>query len=262
MTPRRIDSDTGPFAVVPEWLLDACLSAQAVQLYAVLARYADTTTGKCFPSRKTLAERCGCAIRTVDRAVAKLVGAGALRVEHRRSSSGDPEVNSYTVIRANPARGGDKSDTTPPVKNDTRGSDKRDTLTRTSTNESQLNERSDPRRPSSKDSSDRAPAAPKPLQARFLAATKVNERVGVVVQLFVQAGIELTPQQKAHLGAFLKRRGHGMAVWRAALAATTAEGDPIEMMEGGARNAANRNGHRKGTRVTDADDLAAAKRGW
>ena len=270
MTPRRIDSDTGPFAIVPAWLLDAGLNAQAIQLYGVLALYADRATGECFPSRKTLAERCGVAIRTVDRSTAKLVAVRAIRVEHQRSSRGQPEPNRYTVLRVNPVGGGDKRDTTHSDKrgttgsdkSDTRGGDKKDTLTRVSKNQSHSNQRSAPQNPSG--SSVRAPGAPQgaSLQVRFLAATKVNEQVAVVVRLFVQEGIELTPQQKAHLGSLLRRRGHGIAVWKAALLATTAAGDPIEMMEGGARSAETRNGHRRGARVTDADDLAAAKRGW
>ena len=120
---------------------------------------------------------------------------------------------------------------------------------------------SDLRRASSKPSSDRAPAAPKslPLKARFLAAETVPERVAVVVDLFAENGVELTSQQKGHLGKFLKRRGHGIEVWRSALAATTAAGDPIEFMEGGARSAARKNDSRDGARVVTAAEVAESR---
>jgi len=93
-------SDTGPFSIVPEWVLDA-VGAREVQLYTLLGRYADAE-GDSFPSRTTLAKRMGCSTDTVDRAVKELVSVGALSVEHRTAESGDPTTNRWTVHRVRP----------------------------------------------------------------------------------------------------------------------------------------------------------------
>ena len=231
----------------------------------ILADYYSDATGRCDPSIGRLADECLISERHLVRVLQSLDRKGLIRIIKRpgKRNQYDLLVLGGDVVSGVEGEEGVTSHqegVTPDVTSGVTqlGHPNRKVTVSPNRNGSDL------RHPSSKDSSDRAPAAPRSvtLQARFLAAAKVNERVAVVIRLFVQEGIELTPQQKAHLGALLKRRGHGIAVWRAALAATTAEGDPIEMMEGGARNAATRNGHRKGTRVTDADDLAAAKRGW
>ena len=97
-----VASDTGPFSIVPEWLLDSGASSSAIHLYALLSRYADAT-GFAFPSRRTLAGRMQCSTRSIDRYIVELVAREALVVEARRTTSGDPDTNSYTVIRKAPA---------------------------------------------------------------------------------------------------------------------------------------------------------------
>jgi len=68
------------FAVIPEWVLYADISAHAVRLYGVLRRYADRE-GKAHPSRATLAERIHVSVPTVKRAMAELVEIGAVEGE-------------------------------------------------------------------------------------------------------------------------------------------------------------------------------------
>jgi hypothetical protein len=75
------------FAIVDEWVLDLPVSDRAIRLYAVLVRYADHQTHKAFPSRRTLAERLRCSMKSVDRAVQELIDAGALSKEQRFNSS-------------------------------------------------------------------------------------------------------------------------------------------------------------------------------
>jgi len=71
------------FAMVPEWVLDADIGDCALRLYAVLLRYGNTT-GARMPARATLATRLHKkSVDTVDRALAELVGLGAVQVEHR-----------------------------------------------------------------------------------------------------------------------------------------------------------------------------------
>jgi hypothetical protein len=74
-----IYSEEGYYAVIPEWVLDADITAQAVRLYAVLRRYADKQTLESHPSRKKLAERLRVKDeKTVDRAVSDLEKIGAV----------------------------------------------------------------------------------------------------------------------------------------------------------------------------------------
>lgn len=90
------------FALLPEWLLDADVSAQAIRLYAVLARYADRA-GNAFPSRKALADRLQVRDKkTVDRALKELVDAQAVTVHGRVDEAGDQTSNHYVVHRTPP----------------------------------------------------------------------------------------------------------------------------------------------------------------
>lgn len=95
MTTIRRDAH---FAVIPEWVIfHPDLSAQAVRLYAVLARYADGD-GYSHYKRASLAEALGVSsTRTVDRAAAELETAGALTIEARYDHTGDRTSNGYTV---------------------------------------------------------------------------------------------------------------------------------------------------------------------
>lgn len=86
------------FAMIPEWVLDAPISAQAVRLYCVLRRYADHG-GRCYPSRKRIAERMQVSAATVDRAVQELVDLGALVVRQRYNpDTREHTSNEYTVL--------------------------------------------------------------------------------------------------------------------------------------------------------------------
>jgi len=86
------------FAVVPEWVLDLPISAQAVRVYCCLRRYADNKTGECWPSRRTLAMRSRTSITTLDRCLKELVDHGAIRMERRKGNNGDWTSNLYTVL--------------------------------------------------------------------------------------------------------------------------------------------------------------------
>lgn len=109
------------FAIIPVWVLDADVSAQAVRLYGVLRRVADAR-GYGWAKRRTLAERLHVTNeKTVDRALAELVALGAVRVVERWSEpteNGKPYrlANGYVVLStpvASPQGGGDNSGTTP-----------------------------------------------------------------------------------------------------------------------------------------------------
>jgi len=93
------------FSIIPEWLLDSELSDRAIRVYSVLARYADNETLQAYPSRETLAKRCHCHWRSVDRAIDELVAFGAVTKTHRKN--GDSyQSNLYTLRRVLPAQSG------------------------------------------------------------------------------------------------------------------------------------------------------------
>lgn len=108
MSAEKITTDTGPFSIVPEWLIDAPVSDRAVRLYATLARHADKQS-RAWPRRKVLADRMRCAPASIDRAVLELRQVGAIEVQHRFDEGGQ-RSNSY-VIRRVPASTGED---TPP----------------------------------------------------------------------------------------------------------------------------------------------------
>jgi hypothetical protein len=97
---HEIDTDLR-FSIVPEWVLDADISDRAIRVYSILARYADNDTLQAFPSRETLAKRCHCHWRSIDRAVDELVALGAIVKTHRKN--GDAyQSNLYTLRRVMP----------------------------------------------------------------------------------------------------------------------------------------------------------------
>ena len=100
------------FAIIPEWLLFADISPQAVRLYGVLRRYADRD-GSCFPSRKRLASDLRMEYtKPVDRALKELVHIGAITIQHRHTEQGDLQSNLYTVLSV-PIGGDEKLSTSP-----------------------------------------------------------------------------------------------------------------------------------------------------
>jgi len=85
-----------PFVIMPWAVLeDESLTAHDVLVYATIARYADVTSGEAWPSRSTVAQQARCDIKTVDRAVTRLVAAGFLEKHKRKNQEG--ETNLYVV---------------------------------------------------------------------------------------------------------------------------------------------------------------------
>lgn len=87
------------FAIVPEFVIYGDISANAVRLFAVLHRYANSQL-RAWPSRRTLAEAMRVSTATIDRAKDELVAIGALTVTSRTSDLGDPTSNLYTLLMA------------------------------------------------------------------------------------------------------------------------------------------------------------------
>lgn len=120
------------FAIIPEWVLDSDISANSVRLYGVLRRYADQN-GQCFPSRRTLAQRCKVSESTLDRCIKELINIRAISVQHRESADGDFASNMYMIHTLR----GVASPVTPPlVTSEARGGVTSDELTKATMNES------------------------------------------------------------------------------------------------------------------------------
>ena len=118
------------FAIVPEWIVLADISSNAIRLYALLNRFANSQ-GRAWPSRKTLADLMRTSTATVDRAKDELVTIGALEIEHRLNASGDPSSNLYILTTSSPVMRG-----TP--KDEERGTPKDDALNRVNMKQSQI----------------------------------------------------------------------------------------------------------------------------
>lgn len=98
-------SDIGPFSIVPEWVLLSGVSAEAVRLYALLGRYANSE-GEAWPSVETLAKQLRVSPLTVRRKIRELVDLGCLKVTERKAESGGNQSNLYRVIHAKPTTPG------------------------------------------------------------------------------------------------------------------------------------------------------------
>lgn len=85
-----------PFAITPEWVLDAEISDRAVRLYGVLARHADKK-GAAYPSHRALAERLRCGVTSVRDAIRELRDIGALTVEKKDRADGGQTANLYRL---------------------------------------------------------------------------------------------------------------------------------------------------------------------
>ena len=127
------------FAIIPEWVLFADISANAVRLYGVLRRYADAK-GRCHPSRQTLSAQCRISLPTLAKATEELVALGALSVQHRRTKHGDFTSNQYTVVSVDP-QGVGKNLVPPSKENDTTGGKESLLQTRAIDNQSQQSDK-------------------------------------------------------------------------------------------------------------------------
>lgn len=91
------------FAIVPEWVA-FCGVPRAVQVYAVLARFANSE-GVAWPGRNTIAQLANCSADTVDRTLDVLQEMGAVTVERRPLEDGSWQTNRYTLHFSAPPAG-------------------------------------------------------------------------------------------------------------------------------------------------------------
>lgn len=168
-----VRTDTGPFAMIPEWLLLEC-SANAVKLFALLHR----REGKdgIYPSRRLLAEQMKVSESTLDRTISDLEEAGALTVEARFDAAGDRTSNGYALHFVK--KGGVTSAATGGVMGEGTGGVTSDEVTKALSNERSLNESSGCARAGATEPPD--PSLSLPQRGREVLASirlKLGERV-------------------------------------------------------------------------------------
>jgi hypothetical protein len=87
------------FAIVPEWVIYADISSQAVRLYCALRRHADKSH-TAHPSQARLAELTFSSINTVKRSLRELDRIGAVRITPRLDGEGRRTSNDYLLLSA------------------------------------------------------------------------------------------------------------------------------------------------------------------
>jgi DNA-binding transcriptional regulator YhcF (GntR family) len=75
------------FAIIPDSILNANISANAFRLFAILQRHSDVL-GHCYPGRNRLAEIMKCSHDTVARAKRELVDGGFITCQERYDDAG------------------------------------------------------------------------------------------------------------------------------------------------------------------------------
>lgn len=93
------------FAILPESILFAPISSNAIRLYCILRRRADEKTNACYPSQNYLAKHMYCSVRTVQRALDELINIGAVTVEHRYLEDTEAYTSNMYYLHATIAQG-------------------------------------------------------------------------------------------------------------------------------------------------------------
>lgn len=94
---REYEYEPGTFFIVPLDLFEKGLSARAFRVYCVLAYFSDEH-GQCFPSRRTISNKCGgISLPTVDKALKELEDKILISIDHRFKDN-KQTTNLYTVF--------------------------------------------------------------------------------------------------------------------------------------------------------------------
>lgn len=107
-TPELIHPDEQSslqFAMVPLWVMES-VTPSSVMVYLWLHSYTSAASAVAFPARKTLAERAGLSINTVDKALRELRDAGAIRIIPTYRGDGSQGANRYQIMPGMPPKSG------------------------------------------------------------------------------------------------------------------------------------------------------------
>ncbi len=96
--PLQVRHQLGPFGLVQRQIFSVPITDTALRVYVLLSTYADRTSRKCFPGRRTLAKVLRCSTDTIDRAIKNLELNKVITVSRRKKKSGQNYPNSYTLL--------------------------------------------------------------------------------------------------------------------------------------------------------------------
>jgi DNA-binding MarR family transcriptional regulator len=105
-TARTVIRLKAHFFGIPNDIIDKhgrTIGAIGVGVYAAIARFADATTGECWPAIARLERVLGLARSTVKVYLRKLEAAGLIEIEERWAEPGDRTSNLYTLLDCTPA---------------------------------------------------------------------------------------------------------------------------------------------------------------
>lgn len=102
MSDNYLANDTGPFVMIPLWIVDK-FSPMEVRVYAFVAAHADNLTGELYAGHKRLAAEAGIHRDTVRKAIKSLEAGGALESCRRQREDGFRTSNETRLTTSAPA---------------------------------------------------------------------------------------------------------------------------------------------------------------
>ena len=115
---RVLDGRNFNFTLIENELIDDIEKFDKNDLlcYMVLCRYANNSTGECYPSYKTIAEKMRVGVSTAMKAIKSLEGKGVIEISSRKNETGGDTSNLYTIKDIKQYYENKKASTGPPVK--------------------------------------------------------------------------------------------------------------------------------------------------
>ena len=96
---RVLDGRNFNFTLIEHELIDDIEKFDKNDLlcYMVLCRYANNSTGECYPSYKTIAEKMRVGVSTAIKAIKSLESKGVIEISSRKNETGGDTSNLYTI---------------------------------------------------------------------------------------------------------------------------------------------------------------------
>lgn len=113
---RVLDGRKFDFTLIENDLIDDIerFDKNDLLCYMVLCRYANNSTGECYPSYKTIAEKMRVGVSTAIKAIKSLESKGVIKIHSRKNENGGDTSNLYVIQNINDEN--KKASTVPPVK--------------------------------------------------------------------------------------------------------------------------------------------------
>ena len=126
---RVLDGRNFNFTLIENELIDDIEKFDKNDLlcYMVLCRYANNSTGECYPSYKTIAEKMRVGVSTAMKAIKSLESKGVIEISSRKNETGGDTSNLYTIKDIKQYYENKKASTVPPVKADNQNKNNIDT---------------------------------------------------------------------------------------------------------------------------------------